>query len=892
MTIMFTPNKDDMMRMVKAFVSIHHEVNHVHIKDDIGPNAPDAPFFKRVATMDAMDEEDYIEMSERFRKYIGTQLPAIMKIAGYPTNTDWARALDALHQIGEEAKTKRLAREKIQREYARLLHKGKKKMQGYVSEFITEKGSKSTFTPLSDSELKFMKGELLDMGIDVAAVNELVDGANENGLNKLASIKSQFSLDVEEYEEVWYSKNDYQQRYPRKSKRLKLVWKGRNTKLYYDLKEAVPFPSFKYQNYTMSCSLDSMVIEKVSSILSKHGYDTSKLDVVGVSLKTTEPKTNSSGYAVRLKGDALFIKLPYNDTTCRNVIKGLNGRRWVPDAKQWTVPISEANVLIKKLKEAGDWSDTPASLLTELKGIGTLNDYLKGKAERIAISSATTLTDDALVKDMKERLSVHFPADKELYPFQYAGVRFAELADGRCLIGDDMGIGKTMQAIAYAALHEEYWPVLVVCPANVKYNWLKEIQTWLPDVTVQAIKTGTQDIDDTSFTVINYDLAKRQEERLHELDANLIIFDESHYLKNSKAQRTQACVALAEGADSVLCLSGTAITNRPVELFTTLEMIRPAEYKGNFFQYGKRYCGAEHNGYGWDFTGASNISELHEKLRDCMIRRLKKEVLTELPDKVRQFIPVVPNQKEMAAYKRTHRQWLTEYAHHKAEGSVPLGFVLNMLTDLRHHAGTLKVGATIDWVGDYKEQNEDKPIIVFYHHKDVGAGLLSMMENDKRFNHKRWRVIAGGTPSIKRQEYVEQFQAGMLDGLLCSTIAAKEGLTLTAADTTVFVEREWVPGWEEQAEDRICRIGATGDTVWATYLSVVGTIDEKFDRIVEAKREITSAILDGGEVGEDRAGIAVALLEAMVEAGEIPADMLKHMGGSKPKSHDKKEEEE
>jgi len=889
---MITPNKDDMMRMVRAFVSIHHEVNSIHIKDDIGPNAPDAPFFKRVAAKDEMDEEDYIEMSQRFRKYIGTQLPEIMEIAGYAPTTDWGKALDGLHQIGEEAKEKRLEREKIQREYAKKLSKGEQKVNSYVNDLITQKGCESYFTPLSDSELKSLKNELLDIGIDVASVNELVDGANESGLSKLEYFKSQFSLDVEEYEEVWYSKNDYQQRYPRKSKRLKLVWKGRNTKLYYDLKTAVPFPSFKYQNYTMSCSLDSMVIEKVSSILSKHGYDTSKLDVVGASIKTTEPKTNSSGYAVRLKGDALFLKLPYNDTTCRNVVKGLNGRKWIPDAKQWTVPISEANIFIKKLKEASEWDDNPASLLTELEGIDELNDYLKGKAERIAISGAATLTDDKVVKEMESRLAKIFPAGRTLYPFQYAGVRFAELAPNKsCLIGDDMGVGKTIQALAYAALHEELWPVLVVCPANVKYNWLKEIQTWLPHVGVQAVKTGKEDIECETFTIINYDLAKRQQDNLHALGAKLIIFDESHYLKNSKAQRTQACVALAGEADSVLCLSGTAITNRPVELFTTLEMIRPAEYKGNFFQYAKRYCGAEQNRWGWDFTGASNIEELHEKLRDCMIRRLKKEVLDELPDKVRQFIPVVPNQKEMAAYKRAHRTWMTDYAHYKAEGRIPLGFVLNMLTDLRHHAGTLKVGATIDWVADYKEQNEDKPIIIFYHHKDVGAGLLDMMTNDKRYNHKRWRVIAGGTPSIKRQQYVEQFQAGMLDGLLCSTIAAKEGLTLTAADTVVFIEREWVPGWEEQAEDRINRIGQDNDTVWAIYLSVVGTIDEKFDRIVEEKRRITSAVLDGGDVGEDRAGIAIALLKAMVDAGEIPADMLKHMG-SKPKAHDNKEEEE
>ena len=531
-------------------------------------------------------------------------------------------------------------------------------------------------------------------------------------------------------------------------------------------------------------------------------------------------------------------------------------------------------------------------LLDALGKISALNDYLTVKAERIAISSASSLNDDSHVADMKKRLSEYFPEGRELYPFQYAGVRYAELSpNNKVLIGDDMGLGKTVQAIAYATLHDEFWPVLVVCPANVKYNWYEEIQSWLPDVDVQVVKNGKDPIEGATFTVINYDLVSKREDDLTALGADLIIFDESHYLKNNKAKRTQACMNIAGQTESVVCLSGTAITNRPIELFTTLNMIRPAEYN-NYFAYGKRYCDAHNNGFGWDFSGSSNTEELHEKLRDCMIRRLKKEVLAELPDKVRSFVPVVPNAKEMAQYKRTHKEWMTRYAHYKNNGGMPAGFVLNMLTELRHEAGRLKVGATADWVSEYQHQNEGKPIIVFYHHKDVGQGLLDLMTDDKRFNHKRWRVIAGGTPAEKRTQYVNQFQAGALDGLLCSTVAAKEGLTLTAADTVVFIEREWVPGWEEQAEDRVNRIGQDSDTVFATYLSVLGTIDEKFDRVVEDKRRTVSAILDGGEIGEERAGIAKALLEAMVEAGDVPADMLKHVGVGKPKTHGEKKGDE
>ena len=112
--------------------------------------------------------------------------------------------------------------------------------------------------------------------------------------------------------------------------------------------------------------------------------------------------------------------------------------------------------------------------------------------------------------------------------------------------------------------------------------------------------------------------------------------------------------------------------------------------------------------------------------------------------------------------------------------------------------------------------------------------------------------------------------------LVCSTVAAKEGLTLTAADTVLFVEREWVPGWEEQAEDRVNRIGQDAETVHAIYLSVANTIDEKFDAVIEEKRKVVQAILDGGEVGK-RDGIAKSLLKSMVEAGDVPKTMLKHM---------------
>ena len=884
----FIPTKEDMHKLIKAFASVHVD----GALDGIGPNRPDAPFFERMAEVDEINEEDYIEMTDRFSKYVGTQLPRIQHIAGYPPETNWTQALMLLKERGMEARRANQKAAAILALYRRQRQQVKDALFIVLNSLYTKPiFDVNNAKVLPAVDLADFTESLMELGMDRAdAMTKILEWYNTH-TRVIVSENKTMLVEVEEYEEEWFSKNDPSHRYPRKSKRLALNWHGRNKELYMDLKDNISFPSFKWDGSCMSVAIDERVIKDAIVIIKKHDYFTQQIEKYLWSLMSQAPVvTNSSGYSATLKLDAIILKVPYDDTDTRYVVKQINGRKWLPDAKAWSVPISEASSLIKVLTKRGDASCM--KLLAEINKIEKVKTYLMGKAERIAISDATALHDDSLVDDMKKRLALMFPAGHELYPFQYAGVRFAELADGRALIGDDMGVGKTIQAIAYAALHQELWPVLVVAPSNVKYNWGREISTWLPKSTVQVVKNGKVELEDCDFTVINYDLATRQKDNLLALAPNLIIFDESHYLKNSKAKRTIACVEVAEEAESVLCLSGTPITNRPIELFTTLEMIKPAEYKGNFFPYAKRYCDAHNNGWGWDFTGSSNVEELHEKLRDIMIRRMKKDVLEELPDKIRQFIPIVPSTKYLADYRRLAKQWLSEYDYYKTAGGMPQGFVLNMLTALRHAAGQMKVPAAADWIAEYQDQNTDKPIIVFHHHQDVGQELVKLLRTDKRFQGKKWGTINGSVSAEKRDVRVQAFQAGELDGLICSTIAAKEGLTLTAADTVVFIEREWVSGWEEQAEDRVNRIGQDADLVHAVYLSVVGTIDEKFDRIVEEKREVVSAILDGTtHVEGAKSGVAKALLQAMIDAGDIPAGMIKDIGVAKPKSHTKEEEE-
>ena len=669
------------------------------------------------------------------------------------------------------------------------------------------------------------------------------------------------------YEDVWYGKRDVQRRYPKKSQRIRLDF-PLNYALKDDLKAGVGFPMLKWSGTFWSLALSKDAIERASNIFRRHDFNPEQVEALLDNVPAPKPQSKADVSATVEGGTTVVLKWPWLEdydlrTKVLTIVKGAMGRKWDSGRKAWLVPLSQATFLKGRL----DGVYQP--LADAIADLPSLAAAMEDTAARIAISSAAELKDEEVIEDMRSRLAKQFPEGRELYPFQYVGVRFAELAGGRALIGDDMGVGKTIQALAYIALHPENHPALVVCPANVKFNWLKEAQAWLPNLSSAVVQNGKADIPDTDIVVVNYDLMSKQEAALAQRGFNIVVMDESHYLKNSKAKRTQSTLAIAKESKDALCLSGTAITNRPLEFFTTLNLLRPVEF-GNFFAFAKRYTDAHHNGWGWDFKGSSNEEELHERTRSLAIRRLKKEVMAELPDKIRQIETVTPSAADLRTYRRVHNEWLAEYSRHQEAGGTPPGFVLNMLTDLRHHAGRLKVQATVDKVNDYRDIT-GKPIVVFAHHRDV----IEMLSEELSDEHEVG-FITGEVSAEKRQAAVEKFQSGNLDVLVCSTVAAKEGLTLTAADTVLFVEREWVPGWEEQAEDRVNRIGQDAETVHAIYLSVANTIDEKFDAVIEEKRKVVQAILDGGEVGK-RDGIAKSLLKSMVEAGDVPKTMLKHM---------------
>jgi SWI/SNF-related matrix-associated actin-dependent regulator 1 of chromatin subfamily A len=499
---------------------------------------------------------------------------------------------------------------------------------------------------------------------------------------------------------------------------------------------------------------------------------------------------------------------------------------WDKDKKVWRISSGLVAEHADEIFNSHQVSVSPAAL-----------PFLEEALQRRALARAASVEEAGTGADVQEKLEGLFPEGLALYPFQTAGVAFLEAAHGRALVGDEMGLGKTIQALAYLALHPELRPALLIVPANVAGNWEDEIQLWLPREQVCRISSGKSKIPaDATAVITTYDLARRREEELAKLAPKVIVSDESHYLKNIKTLRTKTVLALArlKSVKSVICLSGTPLLNRPLEFYSTLSLLRPSQFN-SWWKYTERYCGAYTHRWGRDVSGASNTEELASKLRDVMIRREKSQVLTELPAKTRSKAWFKPTAQERRAYHRAIDEALRDSGTAEA-------IALQQITAARVAVSRTKVKPALTWISEYQDQG--LPVLVFAHHKEVLDGLETGCRDNGLEAGYRVGRIDGSVSQNRRTELVKAFQAGSLDVMILSTKAAGVGITLTRASNVLFVERMWTPGEEEQAEDRVHRIGQD-NAVSVRYLLAEGTVDSDMDELLEEKREILHAVLDG-----------------------------------------------
>lgn len=382
-------------------------------------------------------------------------------------------------------------------------------------------------------------------------------------------------------------------------------------------------------------------------------------------------------------------------------------------------------------------------------------------------------------------------------------------------------------------------PIVVVCPASLKWQWQAEVDKVLGWKSM--VCEGTKSVPlHGRVTIINYDVLGGWLEAFKKLKPSLVILDECQYIMNPKAKRTKHVAKLCKGIPHVLALSGTPLVNRPIELFPTLNILQPDTFSSRF-KFGIDYCAGKRNHWGWEFKGATKTKELNKLLTDtCMVRRRKEDVLSELPDKIHQVIPVdLQSEHVYRVAEADFIEWLRKRDPKAAERALRAEAITKAGCLLRL-AARLKCKSVVDWINNWLTDTDDKMIVFAVHRK--------MIEALQRRLAAKSVVIDGSVTGRDRNEAVLQFQGDPTTRLLIGNIqAAGVGLNLIAASSVALAELPWQPGAVAQAIDRAHRIGQTR-CVNVYYLVARGTAEEKRCRIISKKQEVLSAVLDGGEV--------------------------------------------
>lgn len=518
-----------------------------------------------------------------------------------------------------------------------------------------------------------------------------------------------------------------------------------------------------------------------------------------------------------------------------------------------------AGAAFDKLPGAGDRSRTMA---VDPWVVDTLEPYLEAYGVEVSDSAEWTL--DLLRAEAEEaneaiERSRATEADAipevaevlggELDPFQWAGVRYV-LDARRTFLADEQGLGKTVQALA-ALEADGAWPAIVVCPASLKLNWEREARKWLPHRTVAVYEGRGPAQPEGDLTILNYEVVKDHREALARKRPQALVIDESHYVKNPSAKRTHAVRRLAEAIPKGglrVALSGTPVLNHADELIAQLRILGRLEDFGSGARFKRQ------------FQGELSEERLHWHLRRvCFCRRLKSEVLPQLPAKRQVVVPMtLSNETEYRRAEEDVVAWLQEQPLDLRELNIKIARTLRaerlaQLGVLKRLAAKGKLDNALAWIHDFLASGE--PLVVFAHHVEVQEEVLARFPDAAH--------LLGRDSVQAREAAVRAFQEP--DGpqlIVCATRVAAQGITLTRASNVAFLELEWTPAMHDQAEDRCHRIGQT-DSVTAWYLLAAKTIDETMAEILQRKRGVVAAVTDG--VARDDESIVDGVVRALRE---------------------------
>ena len=528
---------------------------------------------------------------------------------------------------------------------------------------------------------------------------------------------------------------------------------------------------------------------------------------------------------------------------------------------------------LDKLLHESEYKNLPEFKLMDLSPIPLLPLEVASKAKDMTyIKYRETLTKNN--KKITKNITLDFSKDTPksinslpdkflqcLYDFQKDGIKFGLERKGRILLADEMGVGKTVQAIGISLLYKEEWPVLIICPSSLKFVWRDEILKWIPDINddkinIQIFKTSKDYFKcGVKIYIMSYDLTVKLEDKIIEKDFKFIIADEAHYLKSPDAKRTKCLMPIIKKSKRVILITGTPILAKPVELYPLLNMLRPDLFH-SFSTFGNRYCDPKRNFFGMDWTGSSYPKELNFILKHIMIRRLKKDVISQLPPKKRQKVEIQTDSKvikQIMAINLSSEKIIEKFSDLNNTSINPnlVSYVneennedsndnlLNLFNKVYKLSAEAKTSGVKEYI-HYLIDNKCK-FLIFAHH----IVMLDAIEDEVKKLKVDYIRIDGKVKLEKRQEYVQKYQKdeACLVAILSIT-ACYTGITLTAASTVVFSELHMTPAVMIQAEDRAHRIGQEHECVNIHYLYGPDTIDEVLFKMLNQKQNIFSNTLD------------------------------------------------
>lgn len=457
-------------------------------------------------------------------------------------------------------------------------------------------------------------------------------------------------------------------------------------------------------------------------------------------------------------------------------------------------------------------------------------------------------------------IDIPAPPGCEFLPFQRAGIAFA-VKRQNTLIGDEMGTGKTLQSIGVSNVIRPK-RVLVVCSASLKLNWRNEFQKWDTNGLTVGV-AESQFWPKTDIVVINYDILGRASvggkkvlrREVREVDWDLLIVDEAQYVKSKKTARAKFTFAIQ--AKRKLALTGTPIPNKPIEIQPVASWLWPDIKQFEYWPFAKRFAGMTKGPFGFDVSGATHLAELQSLLRATgMLRRLKSEVLRDLPPKRRQVIEL-PTAKLMRVISaehtamEQHREMLSELRaraelskasddsaeHAEAVAALREGerVAFTEMSRYRHDTALAKLPLVVEHVTDMLE--EVPKILIFAHHIDLIKELSSVFT---------CAHIYGAIPPADRLAIVDDFNNNPESRVLvCQSDTAGVGFSVKASHV-IAAELEWVPGTMTQCEDRCHGIGrgVAGEPLLIQHLVLEGSLDAQMARTLIAKQEIADRALD------------------------------------------------